>query len=411
MRILFFSNLYPPDYIGGYEIGTAAIAKELARLGHDIYIISRRPKFVFKSFDAKGTKIVNPKVLRLLISNWDFSWRYSGLSGRLRYLKNVATGMYFNPSNFAISRIILREICPDVVSYWNPAGISLSPMFATLKQKIPMIIHVSDGWMAKWLGKSFAVPRANIHVPNILHTVLLRKLKHQAKIIAISSYIKSLLLEQGFLSSNITVVNYGVDTNLFKPMNVEKPNIFTILYVGRIVFPKGIHNIIIALAKILKKDKNVQLLIAGDVDEDEEYFNYLKKLIRLLRLTNNVSFLGKISHADLPSIYNKANVFVYPSIYPEPQGMAILEAMACGVPVVASNIGGIPDMIRNNENGFLVKANDPIALAEAITILKENPETTVKIREKGLKVVRERFTWEIIAQRVLQEYEDIAGRF
>jgi glycosyltransferase involved in cell wall biosynthesis len=325
----------------------------------------------------------------------------------LRFLKDVALGIYFNPRNFIISKAILREIRPDVISYWNPIGISLSPIFAALKQKIPVIFHVSDEWMARWLGKSLVIPKTNIHVPNMLH-LFFRKFKHQLRIIAISSYIKRLLLEQGFPSNSIIVVNYGVDTDLFKPLNVEKPKIFTILYVGQIVFHKGIHNVIIALAKILKKDKNVQLLIAGD--GDKMYLSYLRRLIKLLGLTNNVLFLGKIPYTDLPNIYNEAHVFVYPSIYPEPQGMAILEAMACGVPVIASNIGGIPDMIKNNENGLLVKANDPTALVEAITRLKESPEMATNIKERGLKVIWEKFTWRSIAQVVLSEYEDSADR-
>ena len=125
-----------------------------------------------------------------------------------------------------------------------------------------------------------------------------------------------------------------------------------------------------------------------------------------------VVFKKQIPQEELPDYYCVADVVVLPSIHTrkgetEGLGVVLLEAMACGVPVVGSNVGGIPDIIKHGETGLLAAEKDPEDLADKILKLLDDKRLRKRVIENGLKLVRENFSWDVIAEKFLQVYKEV----
>ena len=231
---------------------------------------------------------------------------------------------------------------------------------------------------------------------------------------------------------NVDVIPMGVDLKAFSPskksssirkrLGINGPFILT---VGRMAEKKGFKYLIAAMPKILKRLPKAKLVLIGDGPDKE----MLERLANELNLGSNVVFAGKVTHKELERWYPTADVFVLPSIVTsegdtEGLGVVFLEAIASGTPIIGSNVGGIPDIIKHNKTGLLVPQKDKDALADAITklltdqkliagigniyadaladaIIKVLTDSTLnrKLRKNAIDFVKERFTWDLVADR------------
>ena len=203
----------------------------------------------------------------------------------------------------------------------------------------------------------------------------------------------------------------GVDINRFKhedDINIKEDfdAEYLILSVGRLIDWKGTKYLITAMKEIIKKIPNAKLVIGGIGPEKEN----LEKLTEELKLKNNVIFTGYIEDIDLLKYYASSDIFVLPSInlngHTETLGVVLLEAMACGTPVIGSNVGGIPDIIKDGYNGFLVSEKSPEDLADKIIELLSNKELAEEFATNGLKTVQEKFSWISVTERFIEVYEE-----
>ena len=195
---------------------------------------------------------------------------------------------------------------------------------------------------------------------------------------------------------------------------------FKILFVGRHIERKGIRYLIEA-AKYLPRDKfEIRIVGGGDLTEQ------LKQQAALLderRETKDertqsasIIFTGKLSPEDLANEYRTANVFTLPAIVDskgdtEGLGVVLIEAMELGLPIVASNVGGIPDVVINGESGILVPEKDPEALADAFKRLEENPSLIEKLLVGARKRINECFTWNGIIERQIDVYNKVINQY
>ena len=195
---------------------------------------------------------------------------------------------------------------------------------------------------------------------------------------------------------------------------------FKILFVGRHIERKGIRYLIEA-AKYLPRDKfEIRIVGGGDLTEQ------LKKQAALLderRETKDertqsasIIFTGKLSPEDLANEYRTANVFTLPAIVDskgdtEGLGVVLIEAMELGLPIVASNVGGIPDVVIDGESGILVPEKDPEALADAFKRLEENPSLIEKLLVGARKRINECFTWNGIIERQIDVYNKVINQY
>ena len=187
---------------------------------------------------------------------------------------------------------------------------------------------------------------------------------------------------------------------------------FKVLFVGRHIERKGICYLIEA-AKYLSADK-FEIRIVGEGDLTEE----LKAQAAQLEGDKNAAsivFTGKLVAPELAREYREANVFVLPAIVDhkgdtEGLGVVLIEAMELGLPIVASDVGGIPDVVVNNESGILVPEKDPVALADAIKRIESDPQYTESLLEGARNRIAECFTWDKITRRQIEIYEQLANR-
>lgn len=208
-----------------------------------------------------------------------------------------------------------------------------------------------------------------------------------------------------------TVIPPGLDLKKFKPslpsLQLKKELGITdecLLFVGRLVKSKGVEYLIKALPKVNKTFPNAKLLIIGDGPEKDD----LKKLADKLKLNKNIIFLGNKKNNQLPAFYNLADVLVGPSIN-EGFGIVFLEALACGTPVIASDIGGIKDIIKEGQAGVMVKPKDCEALADEIIKLLSNKEKIKKINQTAPEFVKN-FNWQNNIKKHLQIYYKITAK-
>lgn len=237
------------------------------------------------------------------------------------------------------------------------------------------------------------------------YALKLEELKHRGDLfIAVSAFIRNRLVDRGFPPDKIFVHYIGIDPEKFDTVGCNDDG-KKILTVGRLVEKKGTEYLIRAIAIIKNEISDVCLEIVGDGPLQSS----LEKLARELGISNQVNFRGTISHDDVSSAMKRASVFCLPSITAkdgdaEGMGLVLLEAAASMKPVVGTLHGGIPEAVRDDENGFLVPEREVGTLASRLTLLLKNRELRQKMGLVGRKMVEKEFNIKKQTKKLEQIY-------
>jgi glycosyltransferase involved in cell wall biosynthesis len=196
-------------------------------------------------------------------------------------------------------------------------------------------------------------------------------------------------------SKNISVIHSGVDLNCFKRSATESnpernkfgisPDSLVVGYVGWLIPIKGVTYLVNAMAEVVHRHPNSLLVLVGKGDEKGAEEIKLKEQVENLGLADNVRFLGW--RPDVDEIMGCFDIFVLPSLN-EGMGRVLVEAMSAGLPVVASRVGGIPDLVKHGENGLLVPPANAGALEQAISDLLSDKATRKRMGETGKRMCR-----------------------
>ncbi|MGD0110286.1 MAG: glycosyltransferase family 4 protein [Armatimonadota bacterium] len=174
-----------------------------------------------------------------------------------------------------------------------------------------------------------------------------------------------------------------------------------ILFVGRLVREKGVEVLVDSMPEVVATHPEAKFIVAGG-----GYADHLRARAGSLGLGHKVVFTGFVPEVDLPRSYAVADVAVFPSLY-EPFGIVELEAMAAGVPVITSDVGGFREVVRHGETGLHTWANNPRSLAWGINEVLSNLTLAARLRREGLKAVRTRYNWDGIARATISVYQEV----
>ncbi|HDH31697.1 MAG TPA: glycosyltransferase family 1 protein [Candidatus Wolfebacteria bacterium] len=196
-------------------------------------------------------------------------------------------------------------------------------------------------------------------------------------------------------NNKIFIISNGINIKRFFIQLVSQKK--NILFVGGSVEYKGLDILIRALPIIIKKYSDIELIIIGEMDKREKT---LRQLVGKLDVSSNISWQGLVSQDKMAGFYQKAYLTVLPSrldLFP----ITALEAMSSGIPLVATNVGGLPEIIEDGVSGLIINKEDSEELATAIIKLLDDPKKAEEMGKKGREIVEQKFTWE----KVVEKYE------
>lgn len=371
MRVCLF-NASVLNHIGGIETDVIELSNALAEKGVNVTIVVG---------SGKQFQKVNPKVR---IFTYPFIQRNS------------------------LANKILTKITPEVITEFQIEEVSfiLTSWIHFLFHDYDVIhFHQSvDSILFNFLRR-FKKFKTVLTVHGYPTNILIGQLKKIDAIISVSKKVEEHFTRKGIESR---LIYNCVNEKKFFPEKKEKKlveefnleNKFVLMSAGRIEEWKGLQFIVKALNLIKEKNPDVVLLIVGD----GSYTKELIQLIQGLGVEEKVKFAGRFPNEKIRSLINCCDVFLQPSIGWEAFSNSILEAMACGKPVIASNIGGNPEIIENGFDGFLVPAGDERALAGKIIELKKNNRKRVLFGVRARNKIKNNFTWGIQVKKILQAY-------
>jgi len=375
MKILMQQWAYYP-WIGGAEIFTQNLAEYLVSKGNHVDIVTglfNKPGIDYANWDKELDVINGVNVRRVKVP----SVKYAG----------VIAGMW---RMFRESRELHRQNDYDIIhSHIFPAMVC----GAMTKRRKKLLITLQGGDIAEckesnWLIRVLELP------------FISWALKKADFVHCVSTYIASAARRLG--AKEVAVVPNGVNTKIFYPKDKyqlreklkygSKEKI--VVSTSRLTPKNGLDYLIRAMAPL----EDVKLLIIGDGEQRK----YLESIIKKLKLGNRVFLLGTLPHNKIPQYLAIADVVCRPSVN-EGFGISFIESMACRIPTIGTEVGGITDIINDRENGILVPPEDDKTLSRAIKRVIEDKNLAKRIAEKGYQTVKEKFTWEI----VLKDMEDI----
>lgn len=293
---------------------------------------------------------------------------------------------------------LIGKIKPDVIHVHAPNFFSCSAIFAAKLRRIPIIATVHRAEIDKLGGPMF----------------FLRKhaLARFEKIIAVSDYTKTLALKAGVKENKICVIHNSCDETFFSRMDKVSARIDhnlpidkkIILFVGNLIEIKGVHTLIESLKSLSQSIPDLLLLIIGQGQERAR----LESLVVSYHLENNIKFQGWLPQRDLPGLYNAADIFVLPSMA-EGHSIALLEAMAVGLPIVASRVGGNLESIEDGTNGFLFESGSADKLAEKLYMIFTDTELRRMMAAESYKKYHDRFSTRNQINSHLKIYQSLIG--
>lgn len=390
MKIGVITSAYPEFKDDPHGIFVHRLLKGIAEEeGHEILVIA--PFTGGKSnYAVEGIRVER--------FNYFYPKRFQSLCGRSGMIDNVKEG-------FFVKIQLLSFLFFNVV-------------YSLRKLKEMDIIHVQwpipNGLGAIFLKKIYGIPYINtvhgeeVYLSKRYHTIFALKwiINNSYKTITNSTATRDSCLEVGLDIEKFEVIPFGVDPEFFRHLDIPREdNYFNILSVGYLIERKGHEYLIKAMKNVLKRHKNIRLKIVGSGPLEGK----LKDIIKDLGLGKEVELIKNVSDKELLYQFNSSDLFVLPSIVDsqgntEGLGVVLLEAMACGLPVIGSNVGGIPDIIEDGVTGLLVREKDVVGISKSISFLIENKSTCEKISEEGYKRIQDRFTWKYAIKKYIEVY-------
>jgi glycosyltransferase involved in cell wall biosynthesis len=239
-------------------------------------------------------------------------------------------------------------------------------------------------------------------------------MKRSDALIAVSKYTVGELTElYGIEEKKIHVIYNGVDVNRFKPrpnrvglrrkFGLEEDKKI-VLFVGRLYHRKGLEILLRSIPPIIQDFGDIKFAISGTGFKKKE--QSLRDLAKQLDIEDYVTFLGYVPDLKLPDLYSASDIFVLPAIY-ENFPFAILEAQATGLPVISTKVGGIPEFLEDNENGFLIDPGDSAQLTQRLLTLLQDPKRAEEMGKRGRSLIEEKFDWRIITDQVIELYNKL----
>lgn len=377
MKILMLTWEYPPRIVGGIARVVNDLSKRLIKDGHDVTVITYKEGNAPYFEEDKGVKVYR-------VDNF-----------------------MINPNNFI-----------DWVMQMNFNMIAKANEIIAKEGNFD-VIHAHDwlvAYAAKTLKNSYDTPIvATIHATESgrnsgIHNETQRyindtewMLTYEAtEVIVNSNYMKRELQSLfGLPFEKINVAPNGININMFN--GIEKDYDFRrqyaldnekiILFMGRLVYEKGVQHLISAMPKILSGYHDAKLVIAGKGGMIDE----LKAQVNSMGIANKVYFTGYMDAKQVCKMYKCADISVFPSTY-EPFGIVALEAMLAGTPVVVSDIGGLNEIVTHGVDGMKSYAGNPNSLADSILELLYNPQLSDNVVKKAKAKVKNEYNWAKIAQ-------------
>jgi glycosyltransferase involved in cell wall biosynthesis len=269
-------------------------------------------------------------------------------------------------------------------------------------------LSASISYLSKLISRSHLPIIASVHGSDIFQVIqnpigaILTSfvLQRCDRVVGVSQALINEVLKLGISSNKVLVISNGVDVERFKPLPLRfRQNI--ILYVGSLIERKGLKFLLSALPNVFKSFPSYRLLIVGEGPQYPE----LKRMSDSLNITDKVIFLGFQSHERVRTLMQLAKLFVLPSTE-EAQGVVLLEALACGTPVVASKVGGIPEVITSDV-GILVPCANSGALSEAIVSILSDNARWLNMSEQARTRAENLYSWKRIARQWISVYEEV----
>ncbi len=281
-------------------------------------------------------------------------------SGKLGYLKSIRH-----------LRKIHRALKPDFVH----------SHYATSYGLIGALLQPETFYVSVWGSDVYDFPRKSV-----IHKLVLKWVFRRATKLFSTSGNMKLEIEK-YTSKAVNVIPFGIDLDKFKNLQrKEKSNDFVVGTVKALEKVYGVNRLIESFAEFNKKYPSSRCIIYGKGSEEEN----LKKMSSELGMGDKIEFKGFIKHSEVSKAISEMDVFCILSIR-ESFGVAALEAAACKVPVIGSNVGGIPEVIIDNETGFLV--DDAAETSEKILFLATNSEARIEMGKRGRQMVEEKYDW------------------
>ena len=285
----------------------------------------------------------------------------------------------------------------DLYFAWWPTKGILSLIKAKLRKK-PIIIVAGGSEVVHSYNIKY-----NFNNSNILKKIaVLFCLKYADKVLSISKAAEKEIM--GLVpNAKVETVYLSVDIEMFKPSNnTNKDIVFTISHLNKEnVSRKAILSVIRAAKKIVDKFPTQKFVIAG---RKLNAFSDIEKEVRRLRLDSNFIFPGKVSNEEKLDYFRRSLVYLQPTHH-EGFGLAIAEAMSCGVPVVTSKVAAVPEVV--GDAGIYVDPNDPQKIAEAVKELLSNPEKREELGKAARERVKNNFTYEIRKRKILKIIQEV----
>ena len=395
------SNLYPPHYIGGYELGCRNVVEGLRSRGHDVKVLTSRYPITVPSHENYVYRWLNARI------GWDATRSNRFL---VRLFKQEIT------NQLAFKRLY-HLLKPQIVYIWNLGFISVSLPFVAQRAGCRVCYFISDNWLSEWEADAWhsEISRPPIHLFNraiwwAMRSVLcLAGLLPQTVALDLShvqfasEYLKRTALKKGKPVDNASVIHWGVDTSAFRyKTTVTEPR--RLLYVGQLVPHKGVHTVVQALQRLVhdKGLSSVTLTLVGKGVPEEwgDYEDSLRKLVNVLDLERNVTFAGSRNREELPGIYSQHDILVFASTWEEPFSITVLEGMASGLAVVGTTTGGSAEIFEHVGNSLVFHKEKSDDCAKQIERLIKSPELYERIRRNGRETVEQKFKFDVMLDRI-----------
>lgn len=391
MKILTISNLYPPNTVGGYEVLCFEVMRGLAEEGHEINVLTSH-------YGGKQAQAVYPKqqvhrLLTLLATEGNI---YKPLN------ISVAERNDINQKNLQILSRTLDEINPDLIFIWNLHFFDVSLLDALSSVKKKQVYLLSDNWLINFYNSDFV---ANYFSREVYarcdrwharwHRFKSRFFNGQKKrgmlgyAIFASQFMENLYSRAGFEFADSKIIYHGISSEVEESLPFAERETFIanhelrLLFAGRVVDIKGVHTAIEAIPHIINALPNlkISLSIVGDM-RDQGYVTNLRKIIAELGIEERVCFIPPVLESELFGLFQNYDIYLFPSLY-EPFSLTLIHALRAGIPTIASDVGGNPEIVFHEQTGLLFRQADAKHLAAQVVKFAHNKNLRVTVSSRA----------------------------